>query len=58
MTTRTSGDIGPHLEVTEVNVYPIKSLGGVSVDSAKVTPKGLALDRNWMVVTSDGKFVT
>jgi uncharacterized protein YcbX len=38
--------------------YPVKSLGGQSLDRAMVEPRGLAGDRRWMVITPDGRFVT
>ncbi|QJD77148.1 MOSC domain-containing protein [Spirosoma rhododendri] len=39
-------------------IYPIKSLGGISVDEAVVEAKGLRHDRRFMLVTPDGKFIT
>jgi uncharacterized protein YcbX len=46
------------VEITSINVYPVKSMRGVSMDSALLTRKGLACDRAWMVVRSNGRFVT
>lgn len=39
-------------------VYPVKSLGGVTVPSAKLEPRGFAGDRRWMIVDAAGRFVT
>lgn len=39
-------------------IYPIKSVGGIAVEHATLTPRGLAYDRRWMVVTPDGTFMT
>ena len=40
--------------IRELWLYPVKSLGGVRVDSASVTHAGsLALDREWIVVDDD-----
>lgn len=39
-------------------IYPVKSLAGVSLQQAEVTPLGLAGDRQWMIVDGGGKFVT
>lgn len=45
-------------------IYPVKGCGGIQLQSAAVTPLGLATpnkllrDRFWMVVREDGKFVT
>ncbi|MGZ5134006.1 MAG: MOSC N-terminal beta barrel domain-containing protein, partial [Flavitalea sp.] len=38
------------LVVSELFIYPIKSLGGIPVHSAKVTDRGLQYDRRWMLV--------
>lgn len=44
--------------LSEIWIYPIKSLGGTKVERAKVQPKGLELDRRWMLVDAVGKFIT
>ncbi len=44
--------------VTALNVYPVKSCGGIALDEAVVLDAGLAHDRQWLVVTPDGRFVT
>ena len=42
---------GPGLvTVTGVNVYPVKSCGGMSVRSWRMTEAGLECDRQWMVM--------
>ncbi|WPV02232.1 MOSC N-terminal beta barrel domain-containing protein [Mucilaginibacter sp. cycad4] len=46
------------LQVSELFIYPIKSLGGISVQSAVVTTRGLQYDRRWMLVNEHGHFVT
>ncbi|MFW5969751.1 MAG: MOSC domain-containing protein [Halofilum sp. (in: g-proteobacteria)] len=46
------------MQITELNVYPVKSLRGVALHDARLTPRGLAYDRNWMVVDADRRFVT
>jgi uncharacterized protein YcbX len=45
-------------EVTHLNVYPVKSMRGISLVRAELTRKGLANDRRWMVVRASGRFVT
>jgi uncharacterized protein YcbX len=47
-----------HPRVVELRVYPVKSLGGVSVRASAVDALGLALDRRWMLVDADGVFLT
>lgn len=47
------------LSLKEIILYPIKSLGGVSVSEAVVEPRGLQHDRRYMLVTPDsGTFIT
>jgi uncharacterized protein len=46
------------LRLTEIWIYPIKSLGGIRLKEAKVLKKGLALDRRWMLVDEHGNFLT
>jgi uncharacterized protein YcbX len=46
------------LKLTQINIYPIKSLGGISLSSARVMSKGLQYDRRWMLVDSDGVCLT
>jgi len=44
--------------IQEIRVYPIKSLGGVSVSEAVVEEKGFRYDRRYMLVSPQGKFIT
>jgi uncharacterized protein len=44
--------------VTDLLVYPVKSMRGISLRQATLTAKGLANDRRWMVVNADGRFIT
>jgi uncharacterized protein YcbX len=44
--------------LAELNVYPVKSCRGISLEAARVTATGLADDRHWMLVRPDGRFVT
>ena len=46
------------LVVTEINIYPIKSLGGISLNEALVEPKGLQYDRRWMLVDKNMRHMT
>ncbi len=46
------------LEITELNIYPVKSLQGISLQKAELCVRGLKYDRNWMVVDSNYKFLT
>ena len=44
--------------MTKIYIYPIKSLGGISLQSAKVEERGLQYDRRWMLVDKNGMFLT
>jgi len=46
------------MKITELNIYPVKSLGSISLQSSRLTPKGLMYDRNWMLIDENGKFMT
>lgn len=44
--------------VTQLYIYPIKSLGAVSLSKAVVENEGLRGDRRFMLVDAQGKFIT
>lgn len=44
--------------IARLFVYPVKSCAGVEVQEAVLTETGLDLDRAWMVVDEEGRFVT
>jgi len=46
------------VKITQLNIYPVKSLGGIALEAAELTAEGLAWDRRWMVVDDVGRFVT
>ncbi|WP_236033052.1 MOSC domain-containing protein [Algoriphagus pacificus] len=46
------------LTVQDIYVYPIKSLGGIRLDEAWVEERGFQFDRRWMLVNSEGGFVS
>src|SRR6476620_9264195 len=46
------------MHISEINIYPIKSLAGIPLDSALVEDRGLQFDRRWMLVDHDRKFIT
>lgn len=46
------------LKIKHIVIYPIKSLGPVSVKEAQVCPSGLALDRNYVLVNAQGAFLS
>jgi len=46
------------LSVSELYIYPIKSLGGIALNAAKLTDRGLQYDRRWMLVDKNNRFLT
>jgi len=46
------------LELSEIWVYPVKSLGGISLQEAQVTDRGLEFDRRWLLVDDNGVFLS
>lgn len=46
------------LVLTEIWIYPVKSLGGMPLRSAKVMGKGLEFDRRWMLIDETNTFMT
>lgn len=46
------------LAVQDLYIYPIKSLGGIRLSEAIVEEKGFQYDRRWMLVDSNGVFLT
>ena len=48
----------PAYTLTDIYIYPIKSLGGIRVTEAKVEKRGLQYDRRWMLVDMQGNFLS
>lgn len=46
------------MEISELNIYPVKSLGGIALPEAAVEERGFAYDRRWMIVDDAGRFLT
>lgn len=46
------------VQLSQLFIYPVKSLAGIAVDQVEVTDRGLAGDREWMIVDHAGRFVT
>lgn len=47
-----------NLILSEINIYPVKSLGGISLTSSVVEQRGLKYDRRWLLVDENGIFMT
>jgi len=44
--------------LSAINIYPVKSLAGISVNSWPVTETGLQYDRKWMLIDKAGQFLS
>jgi uncharacterized protein YcbX len=44
--------------LSELWLYPVKSLGGVRVTEARVTPRGFDGDRRFLLIDADARFLT
>lgn len=48
----------PSYKITDLIIYPIKSLGGIFLTESEIQTKGLKHDRRWMLVDKGGQFMT
>jgi len=46
------------LTISELYIYPIKSLGGIALNNATLTDRGFEHDRRWMLVDDNNQFIT
>jgi uncharacterized protein len=46
------------LTITGLYIYPIKSLGGISLQEATLSDRGFQYDRRWMLVDENGRFLS
>ncbi|QSE98891.1 MOSC domain-containing protein [Fulvivirga lutea] len=46
------------MKLSRIIIYPIKSLGGIELQSSLVTERGLKYDRRFMLVDDNNKFLT
>ena len=44
--------------LSEIYIYPVKSLAGIKVEKWKVNEKGLLHDRKWMLIDSNNQFLS
>ena len=45
-------------QLSKINIFPIKSLGGIPLQEATLTTRGLQYDRRWMLVVDNHQFIT
>ena len=46
------------IQVTDIFIYPVKSLKGIPLKEAKTGSRGFKYDREWMITDSDYQFLT
>jgi uncharacterized protein len=46
------------VQITGLNIYPVKSCRGIALTQARITETGFAHDREWLVVTPENRFLT
>lgn len=46
------------IKITQLIIYPVKSLAGISLQNSELDSMGLKYDRRWMLVTPEGKFLS
>ena len=46
------------MRVSELYLYPIKSMRGIPLDHAELDERGFRFDRRWMLVDADGVFIS
>ena len=48
----------PEYYLSAINIYPVKSFSGISVNHCEVTVKGLQYDRKWMLIDQYNQFLS
>lgn len=46
------------IKISELYIYPVKSLAGIKLTESSLSPFGLQYDRRWMIVDSQGQFLS
>ena len=46
------------VQITDLFIYPVKSLKGISLNEAETALRGFKYDREWMITDSDYQFLT
>jgi len=46
------------IKISEIYIYPVKSLAGIKFQTAQLSKFGLQHDRRWMIVDCNGKFIS
>jgi uncharacterized protein YcbX len=46
------------LQISELYIYPVKSLRGIKLDKALITDRGFKYDRRWMLIDANNRFLS
>lgn len=46
------------LYLSQLFIYPIKSLGGIALKQGYISNRGLEHDREWMLIDQEGTFIS
>lgn len=46
------------LKLSEIYIYPVKSLGGIRLEKSEITDRGLQHDRRWMLIDENSRFIS
>jgi uncharacterized protein len=46
------------MQISQLYIYPVKSLAGIAIEKAKVTDRGLEFDRRWVLVDENNYQIT
>jgi hypothetical protein len=46
------------MKISALYIYPVKSLGGISLTNSDVEERGLKYDRRWVLVDENNTFIT
>lgn len=46
------------LQLSKIWIYPVKSLGGISLQQAQITDRGLEHDRRWLLIDENNSFLS
>jgi uncharacterized protein len=44
--------------LSQIFIYPVKSLGGIALQKAQIEARGLQYDRRWLVIDQNNRFVS
>ncbi len=46
------------IQITDLFIYPVKSLKGIALDNSQTGPRGLEFDREWMITDNAYNFIS